>query len=261
MVYYTNNNMKTIYKKIRQRARQIATRCPSPKFYREFSKANAFSKNCFDTDPTLLDLRNFVAKEMKNNFGHGLEHAVKVSIDAGALMVIEGELAGYPDNDTWRMLLLVQSAGLLHDIKRKHKNHALMGSQFSQKLLKGYPVFKPEEIENISQAIHNHEAFQEVLEIQTANGILISNCLYDADKFRWGPDNFTHTVWDMIAFSNIPLKKFIELYPNGMKALSKIKNTFRTQTGKKYGPQFIDTGLAIGRELNMVIKKEFAQYL
>ncbi len=65
----------------------------------------------------------------------------------------------------------------------------------------------------------------------------------------------------MVSYPNIPLYKFVELYPNGMKGLSKIKGTFRTQTGKKYGPQFIDTGIAIGKELNHVIKTDFAQYL
>ena len=53
----------------------------------------------------------------------------------------------------------------------------------------------------------------------------------------------------------------MDLYPGGMKKLTKIKNTFRTITGKKYGPQFIDIGLAVGKELFDVIQKEFADLL
>jgi hypothetical protein len=50
-------------------------------------------------------------------------------------------------------------------------------------------------------------------------------------------------------------------YPKGMQGIARIKSTFRTPTGKKYGPQFIDIGLAIGKELYDVIKAEFPDYL
>ena len=42
-----------------------------------------------------------------------------------------------------------------------------------------------------------------------------------------------------------------------MEGLSKIRQTFRTQTGKAYGPEFIDLGIAIGEELLEVIQAEF----
>jgi len=88
---------------------------------------------------------------------------------------------------------------------------------------------------------------------------IISDCLYDADKFRWGPDNFTDTIWEMVSFLNPPLKTFIEHYPKGMKSLERIKQSFRTHAGQRYGPQFIDIGLAIGEELYRVIREEFDQ--
>ena len=47
-------------------------------------------------------------------------------------------------------------------------------------------------------------------------------------------------------------------YPQGMEGLEKIKTTFRTPTGKKYGPRFIDLGLAIGEKLYAVIQSEFS---
>jgi len=46
-----------------------------------------------------------------------------------------------------------------------------------------------------------------------------------------------------------------------MEKLAKIKRTFRTRTGKKYGPQFIDLGVSIGKELFNVINTEFAHLL
>ncbi|MBW2680633.1 MAG: hypothetical protein JRD01_07765 [Deltaproteobacteria bacterium] len=53
----------------------------------------------------------------------------------------------------------------------------------------------------------------------------------------------------------------MELYPGGMNIVAKIRPTFRTDTGKKYGPQFIDIGLAIGKELFDVINRDFAHLL
>ena len=41
----------------------------------------------------------------------------------------------------------------------------------------------------------------------------------------------------------------------------KIKATFRTETGKKYGPPFIDLGLAVGKKLHDVILSEFSDHL
>jgi hypothetical protein len=65
----------------------------------------------------------------------------------------------------------------------------------------------------------------------------------------------------MVSYFNIPVVEFMDLYPEGMEKLAKIKHTFRTRTGKKYGPQFIDLGVAIGKELFNVINKELAHLL
>jgi hypothetical protein len=85
----------------------------------------------------------------------------------------------------------------------------------------------------------------------------VTDCLYDADKFRWGPDNFTDTLWEMVAFSQIPLPEFIGQYPRGMAGLERIKETFRTETGRRYGPQIIELGLSIGEAIYRMIRDEF----
>ena len=43
-----------------------------------------------------------------------------------------------------------------------------------------------------------------------------------------------------------------------MESLRRIKATFRSTAGRRYGPQFIDLGIAIGEELYRVITTEFA---
>ena len=252
--------MKLIYAHIRKRALQIVSRYPSPDFYQDHLLSNELSRQYFETNPFTVQLRGFVAGQLKDDFGHGLEHAVKVAMDAGALMIIENNLAGSSNDFINRRVIIVQCAALLHDIKRNGENHAVNGAVYARKVLRKYP-FEPEEIEDICLAIRNHEAFKNTVKANTLEGSLVSDCLYDADKFRWGPDNFSDTVWTMASFFKMPVVKFMELYPGGMKKIAKIKHTFRTGTGKKYGPQFIDIGLAIGEELFDVINTEFAHLL
>jgi hypothetical protein len=208
--------MQPIYHQIRRRARQIILRHPTPDFYHDHGLAYEASKKLFDSDLVVKKLLSFVAGTLEDDFGHGLMHAVKVSHDAGTLVHIEAQLSGYDKDRLCRLVCLVQTAGLLHDIKRKRKDHSAHAATYAKKVLKKYP-FSPEEIENICGAIQNHEAFKE-------------------DKFMDG-------------------------YPQGMEKLETIKATFRTPTGKKFGPQFIDLGLAIGEELYEVIKTEFSEYL
>ncbi len=252
--------MQPIYHQIRQRARQIILRHPTPDFYRDHALAYATSRRLFDSDPVIKKLLLFVEKTLEDDFGHGLIHAVKVSHDAGSLICIEARHQRYDPEHLLRLVCLAQSAGLLHDIKRKQKDHSTRAAAHAKKLLKKYP-FSSEEISHICRAIENHEAFKDKIDADTLEGELISNSLYDADKFRWGPDNFHDTLWDMVSYFNPPLAEFIDGYPHGMKKLETIKKTFRTATGKKYGPQFIDLGLAIGEELYAVIKTEFFPYL
>lgn len=252
--------MDPIYSRIRDHARQIVARFPIPDFYLDQSPAHEYASTFFETDPVIKKLKYFVTEHLEDDFGHGLQHAIKVTVEAGALMVIEGKADGYDQDFLNNRLRVVQCAGLLHDIKRKKKDHSKYGAAHARKVLENYP-FSVEEVDDIYRAIHNHEAFTGNITIDTAEGALVADCLYDADKFRWGPDNFAYTLWDMISYYNPPLTEFMARYPKGMQGIARIKSTFRTPTGKKYGPQFIDIGLAIGKELYDVIKAEFPDYL
>jgi len=252
--------MQPIYARLRERARQIVAGFPPPDFYRDHHQAAQYSRQYLKNDPILIKLRQYVSDNLADNLGHGLEHAIKVTEDAGAIMYIEGQAAGYSPVKLERRMRVVQCAGLLHDIKRKQKEHAKLGAEHAGRVLKKYPL-KPAEIGDACRAIQNHEAFKKNIDIESTEGVLVSDCLYDADKFRWGPDNFTYTLWDMISVYNPPLDKFMARYPSGMAGLEKIKTTFRSQTGKKFGPQFIDLGLAIGRKLHAVILSEFSDDL
>jgi hypothetical protein len=240
--------MNPTYLKIRERARQIAASLPLPAFYLDFPEEARLSRRCLNNNPTVSKLRRFVFENADNTLGHGFPHAEKVTLDAGTIMLVECGKIGKTTERADALLSTVQCAGLLHDIWRREKNHAACGAEKAGEILKDYAL--PEECTAaICLAIKNHEAFQPVIECPDRESTLLSSCLYDADKFRWGPDNFTHTVWKMVSFADIPLPAFLKKYPGAMQRLVEISKTFRTDTGKKYGPEFIDRGLEIGKQL------------
>ena len=252
--------MEPVYARIRTVARRIAAELPPPAFYRVHLEAIESSQRQYEQDPVTRTLKSFVLQHLDEDLGHGLRHAEKVSLDAGALMIVAAGTRVRSPTQLALRVRLVQSAGLLHDIQRKHRNHAREGAVYARKVLGDFG-FESGQIEDISRAIRNHEAFRAPVPARGSRGALVSDCLYDADKFRWGPDNFTDTVWDMISFHNPPLADFIKHYPRGMQGIEKIKMTFRTATGKMYGPQFIDLGLSIGNTLYDTILTEFESTL
>jgi hypothetical protein len=249
-----------LYPLFRERARRIAAGLPQPDFYRLEPAALGISRERLAADPLVSSVRGCVTGHLEDDFGHGMLHATKVAVDAGALMEIEGRAAGWGGGFRLRRVGIVQCAALLHDIRRKRRNHAAHGADLARELLAGFPLSAPE-IEDICIAIRNHEAFKPAAAVDTPEGAAVCGCLYDADKFRWGPDNFTDTLWAMVSFSPPPVSEFLGRYPKGMESLRAIKATFRTAAGRRYGPQFIDQGLAIGQELYRVITTEFAAHL
>lgn len=243
--------------RLRKKAREIAARQPQADFYQDFAQEVTRSGHYFQTDPVVCRLHAFVAGAIENDFGHGLLHAQKVALDAGALVVVEGGHADFRPDFMDRQMQLAHCAGLLHDIERRKQDHAREGAVYARQLLADYP-FTAGEINDIATAIANHEAFGTPLEMSSQAGQILSDSLYDSDKFRFGPDNFTHTVWDMVTVSGVSMERFVTLYPRGIEFLKKIRQTFRTPTGRKYGPQFIDIGIAIGEELYSFMTKELA---
>jgi UTP:GlnB (protein PII) uridylyltransferase len=139
-------------------------------------------------------------------------------------------------------------AGLLHDIKRKEQDHAVRGSIEAEKILTKLGMGLRER-QYIADAIRNHEAFQETFDRDDMAGRLVSDALYDADKFRWGPENFSTTLWLMVTAHNTPIEALHRTFREKMNGIEKIKHTFRTETGKRFGPEFIDQGITIGNAI------------
>jgi len=153
-------------------------------------------------------------------------------------------------------MFLVQSASLLHDVKRRVSDHAHKSASAAERILADFSFDKSER-DCIVQSIRNHEAFVEPTPMESEEAQLLSDALYDADKFRWGPDNFTETLWEMVSPEEVPMSVLLAHFPKGMEGVERIAGTFRSRTGKDYGPEFIEIGLAIGNKLYDELTKRF----
>jgi len=245
------------YKLAREMAIEIAASFDAPRFHLDLSREREESLKSLQTDPVLERSRQ-IAISRDEDYGHGLRHVEKVATDAGVIVQRECRLRGDPAGKVRRALFLVQLASLLHDIRRRVPDHAQRSAEAAAGILTDFPV-DDREREWIVGSIRNHEAFIEPASMGDPEGQLLSDALYDADKFRWGPDNFTDTLWEMVSPEDVPMRALLAHFPKGMEGVERIATTFRSLTGKEYGPEFIEIGIAIGYRLHEELMKRFPQ--
>jgi hypothetical protein len=231
-------------------SRAIAAEVGMPRFYLEKDREVTLSRELFAAEPLIAAVLRLVA-ERNACLGHGIAHVEKVAVDCGALILIE-EGSDAADSRVRRLVLLAQLAGILHDIRRAERDHAERGAEEAEKLLARLSIGEDERA-GIVNAIRNHEAFRPCSRSTGRTAQLLSDTLYDADKFRWGPDNFTETLWAMVVPRGLPLRELLPRLLPGIEGIGRIRDSFRTPTGKEYGPDFIDRGLTIGRRLHAAL--------
>ncbi|OFW59319.1 MAG: hypothetical protein A2W01_00790 [Candidatus Solincola sediminis] len=245
--------MQAEYLEAKKLSQRIAAAIAPPLFYAEKLDEVEASRKLFDANP-IVQAGLEIIERRGDLLGHGLSHASKVAIDAGALVIIEMDGVA-ADENLESLLLLAQLAGIFHDIRRDEADHARKGAEEAMEILKGFNLDAGAR-EAVANAIRNHEAFRPTGRCHDPRQQLLSDALYDADKFRWGPDNFTETVWSMVARSSVPLSALMDHFTPAMKGIERINETFRTETGKRYGPDFIDRGLEIGTRLYSELNRE-----
>lgn len=254
--------MRTLYQKLKDTAVAVAKTLPAPTFYGMHARAVQDAEQMLKADELVRKCREHLNKS-ELECAHGVCHCEAVARDAGALILIEAPTRGIIDAEIDRLFPAALIAGLLHDIKRRENDHALLGSIEAGRILSSLGMDRKYR-EYISGAIRNHEAFKETHNSDDHAGRLVSDALYDADKFRWGPENFTTTLWLMVEANNTLPKTLHETFQEKMKGVEKIKETFRTETGRRYGPEFIEQGIRIGNvvyeELSALIKKGDDRY-
>ena len=239
--------MRQDYREAKQLSRRISTAVGRPHFYSERRQEVNRSRVLFRSHP-LVRHGLSILRNQEDHFGHGLLHAARVAVDAGALVMVESG-RGVQGQDVGRLVLLAHLAGVFHDVRRFEKQHAKKSAAAAEYILRSSFGLREAEVTAVTKAIGNHEAFQPVETLEDPQALLISDALYDADKFRWGPDNFTEMLWSMLERRNVPISAVMGRYLEGMKGIERIRSTFRSQTGQAYGPDFIDRGMEIGRRL------------
>jgi len=250
--------MNELVLRLQREAELIASRYPCPSFYVQFKAPLALARRIFFSHPMVIKLRKMVGPLLQEDLGHGIYHSTRVSIESAALIYVELEADPQDSERLERLMTLGLAAGLLHDISRSEENHAEAGALAAAPLLLNLQL-EQDEIDCVCQAIRNHEAFANPELCPRPSFQLISDCLYDADKFRWGPDNFTHTLWRMMNYQELTPEQLIERFPWGVTGMMRIADTFRTATGRQFGPEIIETGIEIGREIYRFLVQNFGE--
>ena len=243
--------------RLQDEARRIASRNRQPEFYQRFQADAAAARKLYFDHPLVLLLRELVEPLLNDDLGHGLSHSRRVSLDCATLIGIEanGSAAAPAERERW--MVLGHLAGLMHDICREQPRHAIVGAREAAKILDDFPVSR-EEIRWICRAIENHEAFVPPLPCPHPFMRLLSDCLYDADKFRWGPDTFTETLWHMMDHQCLTPTAMLARFPwGGVRGVERVRDTFRSDTGRQDGPDFIEIGIDIGREIYRYLLKHY----
>jgi len=255
IVYYKIMSLAA-YQKMQESAIKLAATLPTPSFYNEHSSFVQRSEEMLRGHELIRQCRAYLDESLLE-CAHGLCHCEAVARDAGAIVLVEGRRLSISHSAIEPLFIAALIAGLLHDIKRRELDHAVRGSIEAEKILTTLGV-EERSRSYITYAIRNHEAFKTICDLDDKAGCMVSDALYDADKFRWGPENFSTTLWLMVTAHNTPLDALHRTFQEKMKGIEKIKETFRTDTGKRYGPEFIDQGITIGNaiyaEMSLLLK-------
>ena len=240
------------YLEARAIAQRITAEVGEPVFYVLQREAVETSGRLFREQPLVARALAALGAE-PDRIGHGLSHVTKVALDAGAIVLIERGNGGRIEQ-VYRLVAMAHVAGVLHDIRREEKDHARKGAEEAERMLRDFDLDSGERLA-IGGAIANHEAFRPSNPMGEPDWQLLSDALYDADKFRWGPDNFSEMLWDMVSRRNVPLSAVMGRFLKGLEGIDRIRETFRSDTGRRYGPDFIDRGMEIGRRLYAELTK------
>jgi len=238
---------------IKKDAKVLAGSQILPSFYTQFSAELAFSKEVFFDHPQVTRCHEDVIPLLSDEYGHGIDHAKKVAMEAGTIILAEARPWGM--EQARRLCVLAQMCGLLHDICRLESDHARRGADVALRILADYPL-SDQDKNMVAFAIRNHEAFQVHESSDDPLEELLAASLYDADKFRWGPDNFGTTLWEICDYEEWCMRQILSKYPEGIARIKAIANTFRTEIGRSFGPEFIELGLLLGQRLYTILQQQ-----
>lgn len=230
----------------RRRARQIAAELETPGFQVEAANALLRADETFFDEPIILRLREDMIPLIYDDHGLGIEHAKRVSIDAGAIVLVEAVRDADKDRAR-RLSLLAMLAGLLHDTERLEPDEGRRAADVARAVLADYPLTDTER-EIVAAAIAAHPALI-APDIADPDMALVAAALYDADVFRWGPDFFVTALWELCDYDEMENAQALDCLDTAPNAVAARRGTFRTAVGQRHGPQLLDIGLDLARRI------------
>jgi len=75
--------MEDIYEEMIVASQEIAASFPQPRFYVSCREPLNLSHSLFEEKPQVTKCRAIVLRELKDDLGHGMDHARKVALEAG----------------------------------------------------------------------------------------------------------------------------------------------------------------------------------
>jgi hypothetical protein len=230
---------------LKRRAKDLAAGRPQNAFVMDCAEELGHASTLFFEHPLMQRLQNDALGFLNELYGLGVEHGKRVAIDAAALLLVEP--SGLEQEERRRLALLAEVAGLLHDTMRFEEDHAEKGADLCMRILRGYP-FSPEERLWIAQAVALHETALPLAETGPQSALLLSGVLHDADCFRFGPDIFVTTLWELCDCDEWTFEEIAQAFPEGPKRAAALTNGFRTEQGRRYGPGLLIEGLSLSKE-------------
>ncbi len=238
-------NQKVLLDDYRRLALHLAGQLPSSPLYVLHHSTVLATVRLFHRDSITRRIHQWLGSRLKSRPDHDRRHARRVALHTALLLTIE---TGARPSDDNPLLQLGLYGGLLHDLYRGQAGHEILAGRTAGRLLRCLGV---EGLSSrwVESAIRNHVAFHDGHPIPEPAAQLLSDALYDADKLEWGPENFTRTIWRMMASRDTSIAQLPRIFTSGMAFIQQVKGTFRTRTGRTYGPPIIDRGLWIGSRI------------
>lgn len=240
---------------LKRRARDLAVSRAQSAFSLECAEELTYARDLFFDHPLVLRLQGDALGFLNEACGLGVEHGKRVAMDAAALILAEP--SGLSTEERRRLAVLAEMAGLLHDSLRHEDGHAEKGADLCLRILRGYSI-APEERVWIAGAVAGHEDGGPQLGDASESARLLAGALHDADVFRFGPDIFATILWEFCECDEWPLAKIAAAFPEGVRRARSLSGSFRTESGRRYGPQLLAEGLSLAEEYERMLGQALA---
>ena len=226
-------------KRFRDDACRLAQTLPRPRFATSFAREIEAARMAFFYETLISRLRDEALTFLYDDFGFGIEHSKAVAVDAAAIVL--AETSAWLREDSRRMALLALLAGILHDATRLDEDGEAKAGELSRSILAHYPLTDGER-DMVAWAIRDHEIREGYAPPHDPRAALLSAALYDADKFRYGPDIYVTSLWEFCDYEDMPAQYAVNCLEAAERRLPDLAGTFRSRPGRAFGEEYLECG-------------------